>query len=96
MARNPLGGGHLRPSALSFVGDDRPDRRPPHSAPISHNCPPRDLRDFYHGLLGFPLQAVPVCARLSPKRVRQAILPESFPIKTTFARDRISPNSRRK
>ncbi len=51
MARNPLGGGHLRPSALSFVGDDRPDRRPPHSAPISHNCPPRDLRDFYHGLL---------------------------------------------
>ncbi len=52
MARNPLGGWHLRPSALSFVGDDRPDRRPPHSAPISHNCLPRDLRDFYHGLLG--------------------------------------------
>ncbi len=51
MARNPLGGGHLRRSALSFVGDDRPDRRPPRSAPISHNCPPRDLRDFYHGLL---------------------------------------------
>ena len=49
---NPLGGRHLRPSALSFVGDDHPDRRPPHSAPNGHNCLPRDPRDFYHGLLG--------------------------------------------
>ncbi len=49
---NPWGGRHLRPSALSFVGDDHPDRRPPHSAPNGHNCLPRDPRDFYHGLLG--------------------------------------------
>ena len=51
VARNPLGDGHLRPSALSFVGGDHPDRHPPHSAPSDHRSPPRLPRDFYHGLL---------------------------------------------
>ena len=51
VARNPLGDGHLRSSALSFVGGDHPDRHPPHSAPSDHRSPPRLPRDFYHGLL---------------------------------------------
>ncbi|MDE0295525.1 MAG: hypothetical protein OXI93_15160, partial [Bryobacterales bacterium] len=51
MARNPLGDGHLRSSALSFVGGDHLDRHPPHSAPSDHRSPPRLPRDFYHGLL---------------------------------------------
>ena len=51
-ARNPLGGGHLRPSALSFVGGDHPDRHPPHFAPSDRRSPPRLPRDFRHGLLG--------------------------------------------
>ena len=42
----------MRSPALSLVGDDHPDRRPPHFAPDDHNCPPRDPRDFCHGLLG--------------------------------------------
>ncbi len=71
MARNPLGGGHSRPSALSFVGDDRPDRRPPHSAPISHNCPPRDLRDFFHGLLTARTDATCECLQRPAKVCNQ-------------------------
>ena len=50
-ARNPLGDGHLRPSALSFVGGDHPDRHPPHFAPSDRRSPPRLPRDFRHGLL---------------------------------------------
>ena len=50
MARNPSGDGHLRPSALSFVGGDHPDRHPPHFAPSGRRSPPRLPRDFYHGL----------------------------------------------
>ena len=50
-ARNPLGDGRLRPSALSFVGGDHPDRHPPHFAPSDRRSPPRLPRDFYHGLL---------------------------------------------
>ena len=50
-ARNPLGDGHLRPSALSFVGGDHPDRHPPHFAPSDRRSPPRLPRDFCHGLL---------------------------------------------
>ena len=45
-ARNPLGDGHLRSSALSFVGGDHPDRHPPHSAPSDRRSPPRLPRDF--------------------------------------------------
>ena len=45
-ARNPLGDGHLRPSALSFVGGDHPDRHPPHFAPSDRRSPPRLPRDF--------------------------------------------------
>ena len=52
VARNPLGDGHLRSSALSFVGGDHPDRHPPHSAPSDRRSPPRLPRDFYHGLPG--------------------------------------------
>jgi hypothetical protein len=51
MARNPLGGAHLRSSALSFVGDDHPGRQPSHFAPIDRSSPPRDPQDFCHGLL---------------------------------------------
>ena len=51
MARNPLGGAHLRSSALSFGGDDHPGRQPSHFAPIDRSSPPRDPRDFCHGLL---------------------------------------------
>ena len=50
-ARNPLGDGHLRSSALSFVGGDHPDRHSPHFAPSDRRSPPRLPRDFYHGLL---------------------------------------------
>ena len=50
-ARNPLGDGRLRSSALSFVGDDHPGRQPSHFAPIDCSSPPRDPRDFCHGLL---------------------------------------------
>ena len=49
-ARNPSGDGHLRPSALSFVGGDHPDRHPPHSAPSDRRSPPCLPRDFYYGL----------------------------------------------
>ena len=42
----------LRPSALSFVGGDHPDRHPPHFAPNDRRSPPRLPRDFYHGLRG--------------------------------------------
>ena len=48
-ARNPLGEGHLRSSALSFVGGDHPDRHPPHSAPSDRRNPPRLPRDFTTG-----------------------------------------------
>jgi len=51
MARNPLGGGHLRPSALSFVGGNHPGRQPSLFAPIDRSSPARDPRDFCHGLL---------------------------------------------
>ena len=40
-ARNPSGDGHLRSSALSFVGGDHPDRHPPHSAPSDRSSLPR-------------------------------------------------------
>ena len=46
VACNPLGDGHLRPSALSFVGGDHPDRHPPHFAPSDRRSPPRLPRDF--------------------------------------------------
>ncbi len=80
---NPLGGRHLRPSALSFVGDDHPDRRPPHSALSGPNCLPRDPRDTYHGLLAhsqellllmlgrgskMPLVVFVACAHKRPKQ----------------------------
>ncbi|MCY4588067.1 MAG: transaldolase [Bryobacterales bacterium] len=51
MARDPLGDGRLRSSALSFVRGDHPDRHPPHSAPSDRRSPPSAPRDFYHGLL---------------------------------------------
>ena len=50
-ARNPLGGGPLRPSAVLFVGEDIPYHRPPHASPNGRRSPPRDPRDFHHGLL---------------------------------------------
>ncbi|MDE0167574.1 MAG: hypothetical protein OXL36_20935 [Bryobacterales bacterium] len=52
MARNPSGDGRLRPSALSFVGGDHPDRHPPHFAPNDRRSPPRLPRDSYHELIG--------------------------------------------
>ena len=52
-ARNPLGGGHLRPSTLLFVGEDIPYHHPPHASPNGRRSPPRDPRDFHHGLLGW-------------------------------------------
>ena len=45
-ARNPSGDGHLRSSALSFVGGDHPDRHPPHFAPSDRRSPPRLPRDY--------------------------------------------------
>ncbi len=50
-ARNPRGGGHLRLSALLFVAEDIPYRRPPHASPNGRRSPPRGPRDFRHGLL---------------------------------------------
>ncbi len=57
-ARNPKGGGHLRPSALLFVAEDIPHRRPPHASPNGHRSPPRDPRDFHHGLLARQVEGV--------------------------------------
>ncbi len=50
-ARNPKGGGLLRPSALLFAAEDISYRRPPHASPNGRRSPPRDPRDFHHGLL---------------------------------------------
>ncbi len=50
-ARNPLGGGHLRPSALLLVEEDIPYRRPPHASLNGRRSPPRGPRDFRHGLV---------------------------------------------
>ncbi len=49
-ARNPSGGGHLRPSASSFVEDALPDRLPSLSSPSDRRNPPRRPRHFHHGL----------------------------------------------
>ncbi len=51
-ARNLKGGGRLRPSALLSVAEDIPYCRPPHASPNGRGSPPRDPRDFHHGLLG--------------------------------------------
>ena len=69
VAHNPLGDGHLRSSALSFVGGDHPDRHPPHSAPSNRRSPPRLPRDFYHGLLVLILDNHGACILIDTERV---------------------------